>query len=103
MRTTALALAFMALASGTLGAQARNGQARGQGIRRDRCRRPARAASGTTTSRRDASRGPINCRDAERIAARDRNARVVYGSRTEAPRTTGGGWWGATRTAAGAD
>jgi hypothetical protein len=31
-----------------------------------------------------------NCREAERIAARDRNARVIYGSNTD---RRNGGWW----------
>jgi hypothetical protein len=34
---------------------------------------------------------PTNCDDAERIASRNRNARVIYGSSTR-----GEGWWGST-------
>jgi hypothetical protein len=92
MRTTVLALAFITLASGTLGAQARNGQARGQGIPPGQM--PPAGACRVWYDNVPPGRQPrpTNCRDAEQVAARSRSARVIYGSGT-VPRTNGG-WWG---------
>ena len=39
--------------------------------------------------------GATSCREAERIAARDRNARVIYGANTD---RRNDGWWGDDRT-----
>ena len=87
MRTTAATIALMALFAGSLGAQGR-GRANSQGIPPGHLP-PAGSCrvwyEGVPPGRQPA---PTNCRDAERIAARNANARVIYGSGQN------DGWWG---------
>jgi hypothetical protein len=46
------------------------------------CRRRARVASGMRRPPPGQQPAPTDCRDAERVASRDRSARVIYGDRT---------------------
>ena len=91
MRTAAMSLILLALMAGTSEAQGNGRYGRTRAFRRGRCRAPGSAACGTTTFRRDVSRAPTSCDQAERIASRNRNARVIYGDdRYDRATTTGG-------------
>ena len=79
MRTAAATLIVFALAAGSPTRRGEDVAPTRRAFRQGRCRPPANAASGTTVCRRDASLGPPAVDEAERVAARDRNARVIYG------------------------
>lgn len=77
MRNAAFTLALLTLIAGTSEAQVRNGQS--QGIPPGQMPRPGQCRvwyDGVSPGRQPA---PTNCDQAERIASRDRNARVIYG------------------------
>jgi hypothetical protein len=79
MRTAAATLIVFALAAGSLDAQGRGRRANSQGIPPGHM--PAAGEcrvwyDGVPPGRQPR---PTSCREAERVAARDRNARVIYG------------------------
>jgi hypothetical protein len=79
MRRTAVVLAMISLVTVAIGAQGR-GRQRSQGIPPGHLPPPGQCRvwyEGVPPGRQPA---PTSCREAERIAARDRNARVIYGN-----------------------
>ena len=80
MRNAAFTLALLALVAGTSEAQVRS-RAYGnrRAFRRARCREPVNAASGIDGVPPGRQPAATNCDQAERIASRNRNARVIYG------------------------
>ena len=81
MRTAATSLILLALAAGTSEAQGR-GRGNSQGIPPGQMPRPGECRvwiDGRPPGRQPA---PTNCDQAERVASRNRNARVIYGPST---------------------
>ena len=79
MRTAALSLLALALLAGTSEAQGRGRRANSQGIPPGQMPRAGECRvwyDGVPPGRQPR---PTSCREAERIAARDREARVIYG------------------------
>jgi len=79
MRTAAMSLILIALVAGTSEAQARRGNGNSQGIPPGQMPRPGECRvwiDGLPPGRQPA---PTNCDQAERVASRNRNARVIYG------------------------
>src|SRR5687767_8213474 len=91
MRTAAATLIVFALAAGTADAQGRGrNRANSQGIPPGHM--PAAGQCRVWYDGVPPGRQPraTSCREAERVAARDRNARVIYGANTD---QGNGGWW----------
>lgn len=79
MRTAAASLIALALFAGTADAQGRGRRANSQGIPPGQMPRAGECRvwyDGVPPGRQPR---PTSCREAERVAARDRNARVIYG------------------------
>ena len=89
MRTAAMSLMLIALVAGTSEAQGR-GRGNSQGIPPGQMPRPGECRvwiDGLPPGRQPA---PTNCDQAERVASRNRNARVIYGD--DAYSNRNGGW-----------
>ena len=79
MRTSAMSLILIALVAGTSEAQVRRGNGNSQGIPPGQMPRAGECRvwiDGLPPGRQPA---PTNCDQAERVASRNRNARVIYG------------------------
>ena len=83
MRTAALSLILLALAAGTADAQGRGrGTGRSQGIPPGQLPRAGECRVWYDDVPPGRQPAPTNCDQAERIASRSRNARVIYGPST---------------------
>ena len=83
MRSTAATFILIGLISVPLGAQGRGGRNGAQGIPPGQL--PPRDACRVWYDNRPPGRqpAPTSCREAERVAARDNNARVIYGANSQ--------------------
>jgi hypothetical protein len=84
MRRAAVVLVIVGLASVPLGAQGRGRRSASQGIPPGHMPPPGQCRVWYEGRPPGHQPAPVNCREAERIAARDRYARVIYGSNTSA-------------------
>ena len=86
MRTATVTVALIALSVGSLGAQGRRNS---QGIPPGHLPPAGLCRVWYDDVPPGRQPGPVDCRDAERIASRNRDARVIYGSN----RDRNDGWW----------